>query len=324
MSSVLFDYPGPKARARHRIIAAASALAVVLAVLWAARQFKEKGNLDAAKWTPFTTADLWVNYLLPGLQNTLTAAALSIVLAGIFGLLFGMGRLSHVTGIRRFCTVIVEFFRSVPVLVMMFFAFSLYAFNGVFRSDLNALAAVVTGLTLYNGSVVAELLRSGVGSLPKGQTEAGLSIGLTRGQTLRSVLLPQAITAMLPALVSQLVVILKDTALGYLITYQELLNKFQQIGSYKSNPVPAIIVIAAIFILINYALTSLASALERRSRRHGRAIIPKGAIGPAPVDTQPIEKALHDADEEVLHERYRAHERAHEQAHERAHDRTDD
>ena len=130
---------------------------------------------------------------------------------------------------------------------MMFFAFYVFAFNNVFRSDLNSLAAVVTGLTLYNGSVVAELLRSGVGSLPRGQTEAGLSIGLTRGQTLRSVLLPQAVTAMLPALVGQLVVILKDTALGYLILYQELLNKFQQIGSYKSNPVPALIVIAAIF-----------------------------------------------------------------------------
>ena len=87
---------------------------------------------------------------------------------------------------------------------------SLYANNGVFRSDLNPRAGVVTGLTLYNGAVVAELLRSGVGSLPKGQTEAGLAIGLSRGQTLRSVLLPQAITAMLPALVSQLVVILKE------------------------------------------------------------------------------------------------------------------
>ena len=99
----------------------------------------------------------------------------------------------------------------------------------------------------------AELLRAGVGSLPRGQTEAGLSIGLTRGQTLRSVLLPQAVTAMLPALVGQLVVILKDTALGYLILYQELLNKFQQIGSYKSNPVPALVVIAAIFVIINSA-----------------------------------------------------------------------
>jgi glutamate transport system permease protein len=312
MSSVLFDHPGPKARARHRVIAAASAVVTVGALWWALAQFKEKGNLDAAKWTPFLTADLWVNYLIPGLLNTLAAAAASIVLAGAFGLAFGMGRLSHVPAVRWVSTVIVEFFRSVPVLVMMFFAFYVFAFNNVFRSDLNSLAAVVTGLTLYNGSVVAELLRSGVGSLPRGQTEAGLSIGLTRGQTLRSVLLPQAVTAMLPALVGQLVVILKDTALGYLILYQELLNKFQQIGSYKSNPVPALVVIAAIFVVINYALTSLASYLERRTRNRGRATIPRGALGPAPVDTEPIADALVLADEEVLQERYRVPGRAHE------------
>ncbi len=310
MSSVLFDHPGPKARARHKIIAVASAVATVGAIWWALAQFAEKGNLDAAKWTPFLTADLWVNYLIPGLFNTLKAAAISIVLAGVFGLIFGMGRLSHVAAVRWVSTVIVEFFRSVPVLVMMFFAFTLFAFNGVFRSDLNSLAGVVTGLTLYNGSVVAELLRSGVGSLPKGQTEAGLAIGLTRGQTLRAVLIPQAITAMLPALVGQLVVILKDTALGFLITYPELLNKFQQIGSYKSNPVPALVVIAAIFVLVNYALTSLASYLERRTRSRGRATIPRGALGPAPVDAEPIADALILADEEVLQERYRAPGRA--------------
>ena len=107
MTSVLFDHPGPKARVRHRIIAAVSAALVLLALWWALAQFKEKGNLDAAKWTPFLTADLWVNYLLPGLQNTLIAAALSIVLAGAFGLVFGMGRLSHVPAIRWVSTVIV-------------------------------------------------------------------------------------------------------------------------------------------------------------------------------------------------------------------------
>ena len=123
MSSVLFDHPGPKARARHKVIAAASAVVTVGALWWALAQFKEKGNLDAAKWTPFLTADLWVNYLIPGLLNTLAAAAASIVLAGAFGLAFGMGRLSHVPAVRWVSTVIVEFFRSVPVLVMMFFAF---------------------------------------------------------------------------------------------------------------------------------------------------------------------------------------------------------
>jgi glutamate transport system permease protein len=307
MSSVLFDNPGPRARARYRIIAIVSIVLFVLALAWALNRFYEKGNLDPAKWLPFLTADIWVNYLIPGLINTIEAALISMVLAGIFGTVFGMGRLSHNRPIRWVSTVVVEFFRSVPVLVMMFFTFYYVAYNTNLPSEYFSLIAVVTGLTLYNGSVVAELIRSGVGSLPKGQSEAGLSIGLTEGQTLRTILLPQAITAMLPALVGQLVVVLKDTALGQIVTYPELLNTYQQIGSYKSNPVPALIVIAVIFIVINYALTSAAQALERRLRSRGRATIPAGAAGPghiAPIDTQPIEDALHHADEEALHKEH--------------------
>lgn len=305
MSSVLFDIPGPKAKARHRIIAVVTAVLTLAAVGWMVLRFKEKGNLDADKWTPFLTADIWVNYLIPGLINTIKAALLSMLLAGIFGLVFGLGRLSDNKAIRAVSTVIVEFFRSVPVLVMMVASFGLYSVNKVFIPEINPLAAVVTGLTLYNGSVVAELLRSGVGGLPKGQSEAGLAIGLTRSQTLRSILLPQAITAMLPALVSQLVVILKDTALGAIITFPETLNTFKQIGSYKSNPVPALIVIAVIFIVINYALTSLASKVESSLRDRGRATIAKGTIGPPnALDLQPVEDALILADEKVLHQRY--------------------
>ena len=305
MSSVLFDIPGPKAKARHRIIAIVTGVLTLAALGWMLMRFKEKGNLDADKWTPFLTADIWVNYLLPGLLNTIKAALLSMLLAGLFGLMFGLGRLSDNKAIRAVSTVIVEFFRSVPVLVMMVASFGLYSVNKVFVPEINPLAAVVTGLTLYNGAVVAELLRSGVGGLPKGQSEAGLAIGLTRSQTLRSILLPQAITAMLPALVSQLVVILKATALGAIITFPETLNTFKQIGSYKSNPVPALIVIALIFIVINYALTSLASKVESSLRDRGRATIAKGTLGPPnALDLQPMEDALIHADEQVLQQRY--------------------
>ncbi|MBP8879929.1 MAG: amino acid ABC transporter permease [Dermatophilaceae bacterium] len=305
MSSVLFDIPGPKAKARHRIVAIVAAVLTIAAVGWMLARFQAKGNLDADKWTPFLTSEIWVNYLVPGLINTIKAAVLSMILAGLFGLVFGLGRLSDNRAIRAVSTVIVEFFRSVPVLVMMVAAFGLYSTNKVFVSDINPLAAVVTALTLYNGSVVAELLRSGVGGLPKGQSEAGLAIGLTRSQTLRSILLPQAITAMLPALVSQLVVILKDTALGAIITFPETLNTFSQIGSYKSNPVPALIVIALIFIAINYVLTSLASRVEASLRDKGRATIAKGTIGPPnALDLKPVEEALILADEKVLQKRY--------------------
>ena len=130
-------------------------------------------------------------------------------------------------------------------------------------------AAVVLALTLYNGSVIAELVRSGVYSLPKGQGEAGLSIGLTPSQVLRSIQLPQALTAMLPALIGQFVVVLKDSALGTAITYQELLTWGKTLGSAYGNTVPAYIVVAIIFIILNYLMTRLATAVQHWLARRG-------------------------------------------------------
>ncbi len=284
--SVLFDSPGPQARARYRLGAAIGAALLLAFLAFALFKLQSTGQLEADKWKPFVgipvndiDANVWAAYLIPGLVNTLKAAAISIVLAIVFGFLFGMGRMSQVAVIRWFCTIVVELLRSIPVLVMMLGAFFYFVYYNVFAAELNSLAAVVVGLTLYNGSVVAELLRSGVGSLPKGQSEAGLAIGMTRGQTLRSIQLPQAVTAMLPALVGQLVVVLKDTALGQIITYPELLNTYQQIGSTWSNIVPAMFVIALIFIAINYTLSILAGLIERRLRRRGRSTLAPGGGG---------------------------------------------
>ncbi len=268
--STLFDAPGPRARRTQRIFAA-GIVTMALGLGWVViARFAERGNLRAEKWTPFVDPVMWQEYLLPGMRGTLVAAALSVVLAVALGLLLGIGRLSTVAPIRWVCSLVVEFFRAVPVLVMMIFAFWSPLFKVIFPSAYISLAAVVTGLTLYNGAVIAELVRSGVENLPKGQSEAGASIGLRPSQTLHSILLPQAITAMLPALVSQLVVILKDSALGNIITYPELLNRAQQGGTYYANIVPALIVAAVLFILLNGALTNLAGRVERRLLRRGK------------------------------------------------------
>lgn len=268
-ASALFDVPGPRARRNQRIFAVlVIGLALALGAL-ALGRFAERGNLRPEKWRPFLDPVLWREYLLPGIRGTLIAAALAVVLATALGLLLGVGRLSTLAPIRWISSVFVEFFRAVPVLVMMIFAFWSPLFKVIFPSAQIPLAAVVTGLTLYNGAVIAELVRAGVENLPRGQSEAGASIGLTPRQTLYHVLLPQAITAMLPALVSQLVVILKDSALGNIITYGELLNRAQQAGTYYVNIVPALIVAAVLFILLNGALTHVAGRVERRLLRRG-------------------------------------------------------
>ena len=213
---------------------------------------------------------------------------------------------------RWVCGVVVEFFRAVPVLLMMIFAyFGFFANASWIPSQYAPLAGVVTGLTLYNGAVIAELVRSGVDALPKGQAEAGLSIGLTPQQTLRAIQLPQALTAMLPALVSQLVVVLKDSALGIIITYQDLLNWSKTLGSAYANTVPAYLVAAALFILLDYLLMLLARWLERRLKRRGAVTVlaadPLIAQGLGEPGVPAIE-GMHEAEHGVEHAAHFAQE----------------
>jgi glutamate transport system permease protein len=281
-ASVLFDAPGPRARARNRIINVATVIILALVGWVIFSKLSERGQLTAAKWEPFFTANLWKTYVLPGIQGTLTAAAISIVLALILGFLLGVGRLAPNAVISWSCAVFVEFFRAVPVLVMMIFAYFLYAAYDVFPSRQLALAGVVTGLTLYNSAVIAEIVRAGVNALPRGQAEAAASLGMRWGQTMRSIQLPQAVTSMLPVLISQLVVVLKDTAIGYQITFVEMVRQGTQLGSSYGNYVPALIVIAALMISVNFALSMAATRLERRLRRSSKA--------PRPLDPQAIEQ----------------------------------
>jgi glutamate transport system permease protein len=277
MSSVLFDAPGPRARARNRVVTAVTVV-VTLLVIWVVfSRLQARGQLSAEKWEPFLTSNLWTTYVLPGVQGTLTAAAMSIVLALVLGVVLGVGRLSHTVPIRWICSVVVEFFRAVPVLIMMIFAYFLYALYDVFPSRHLALAGVVTGLTLYNGAVIAEIVRAGVNALPRGQSEAAYALGLTWGQTMRSILLPQAITSMMPVLISQLVVVLKDTAIGYQITFLEMVRQGVQLGAAYGNFVPALIVIAILMVSVNFALSSFAVWLEGRLRRSRRAPTPLAA-----------------------------------------------
>ena len=280
-ASVLFDAPGPRARVRNAGISVATLVVFALLASLVVARLISKGQLTAAKWKPFLTADLWRTYVLPGIAGTLTAAALSIVLATILGLALGVGRLSPTAAIRGPCAVIVEFFRAVPVLIMMIFAYFLYAVYDTFPSKYLALAGVVTGLTLYNGAVIAEIVRAGVAALPRGQQEAADALGLRWSQTMRTILLPQAVTSMLPVLVSQLVVVLKDTAIGYQITFVEMVRQGTVIGASYSNYLPALIVIAALMISVNFALSAAATRLERRLRQSGRA--------PRPLEVSALE-----------------------------------
>jgi len=290
-ATVLYDAPGPKGIMRNRIYTVITLVVLALAAWWVLSTLGDKGQLDAAKWTPFLEANTWKTYILPGLWGTIRAALTSIVFAVIFGVIFGLGRLSESRLVRGFCAVIVEFFRAIPVLLLMIFAYQLFAVYKLVPPNGLAFWAVVVALTLYNGSVIAEILRAGINSLPKGQTEAARALGMSHWQTMWSILLPQSIAAMLPALIAQMVIALKDTALGYQIGYVEVVRSGIQSASTNQNFLASLVVVGAIMIIINYALTLLAERVERqlragRARRNIFAKVPEAAGAGVGLDTK--------------------------------------
>lgn len=271
MSSVLFDVPGPKARLRYRALAVVGVAMIVALLGYVIYRFFDTGQFQGRKWE-------WIQYeqiqitLLTALGNTLRAFAVGAVLAMLFGAVFAAARLSDHAFVRVPAMVTVELFRAIPLVIMMFFFYYGLPSVGV---KLSAFTAVVLGLTLYNGSVLAEVFRAGINSLPRGQSEAALALGMHKTQVMVLVLLPQALRAMLPTIISQLVVLLKDTALGFLITYEELLDWGRDLGGqlqFGRPYVPTMIVVAAIYIGLCMLLTWFANYLQKRNRRNKKVL----------------------------------------------------
>lgn len=270
MTSVLFDAQGPRAKRRNILYSVVFVVALAGVLWWVYDGLNSKHQLDWVKWEPFFTSSLpWETYIWPGLQNTLKAAFFALIIALPLGALFGIGRLSEHRAVWMPSGAVVEFFRAIPVLILMIAANAAYSEFTTLSSDVRPLYAVVTGLVLYNASVLAEIVRAGILSLPQGQTDAAKAIGMRKGQTMRYVLLPQSVTAMLPAIVSQIVVIVKDTALGgAVLTFPELLASVRPMAAnYGANTIACFTVIALVYIAVNFALTSFASWLEKRLRR---------------------------------------------------------
>ncbi|WP_067504967.1 amino acid ABC transporter permease [Actinoplanes sp. TFC3] len=277
--AVLYDHPGPRAKARNLILTILFGIALVALLWWIYSKFDEKGQWAAPLWKPFLEGETWTSYILPGLWSTIKAAAVAMVLSLVFGIIFSVGRLSDHWWIRIPAGAIVEFFRAVPLLLMMFFIF--FGIPFLTEQPMPPFWAVVIGLTLYNGSVLAEAFRAGINSVPRGQSEAGYAIGMRKSLVMREILIPQAARAMLPVIVSQLVVLVKDTALGYIIGYTELLQDgVNTVGANFGNIVAAALVAAVIYIALNASLTFFAGYLERRSRRTGKAPRVGAAAGP--------------------------------------------
>jgi len=260
MTSVLYDVPGPRAIRRQRLAGGIGALGAAVVLGLIGLKLAEEGQFDADTWEFLTVEGTW-RAIYNGLLNTLRVAVVAITLALAFGGVFAVARLSDRWFIRWPAIVVIEFFRAIPLLLLILFLFLGFA------DQIGRFWSLALALMLYNGSVLAEIFRAGIQAVPKGQSEAALAIGMRRGQVLRHVLIPQAIRIMLPAIISQSVVALKDTALGLIIAYAELARVGRQLYVFYNNPLAVGVTIAAIYVVINYALSKLAVAVEGRQRR---------------------------------------------------------
>ncbi|GHC52826.1 amino acid ABC transporter permease [Streptomyces cinnamoneus] len=279
--SVLYDVPGPRARARNRVYGVVSTVAIVGLLAFVVYRLDDTGQFQAGLWDDYEYADTQQR-IVDGLLTTLKTFAIAAVLSLLLGTVLATARLSDHKPVRWAATVAVEFFRAMPLLIMIFL---LYA--AVFTSD--PMWALVIGLTLYNGSVQAEIFRSGINAVPKGQSEAAYAIGLRKTQVMTNVLVPQAVRSMLPSIISQLVVTLKDTSLGFIILYEELLFVGKAFAQ-QTPPVngvyafiPMVIVFGSIYILLCLALSSVATWVERRTKRSR-----KGSPPPMPATSATV------------------------------------
>ncbi|MER6401360.1 amino acid ABC transporter permease [Kitasatospora sp. NPDC001603] len=263
-ASVLYDAPGPRARTRYRLFGVLSLLAIAGLLWYAIASLASNGQFDAQLWDAFQYNTVQQR-IVDGLLATLEAFGLAAVGSLALGALLAAGQLSDHKPVRWAAVSFVQFFRAMPLLILIVALY--YAF---FAKE--PMWALVIGLTLYNGSVQAEIIRSGVNAVPRGQGEAAFALGLRKTQVMTTILVPQAVRSMLPTMIGQLVVTLKDTSLGFIITYHELLFVGKAIASQPLNAagfpyIPVVLVIGPIYIVMCLLLTALARWIEARGRR---------------------------------------------------------
>ena len=262
-SNQLFDVPGPRSARTIRWVTVASLVLIVVGLVWAVHLFSVNGQLAPEKWAEFTTWPTW-RYLLTGFRGTMLGAIGAAAIALPLGVLLALGRLSEVWPVRWVAIAIIEFFRAIPLLLLIYIFFIALPRQGINPS---LYATLVVPIGLCSGATIAEVIRAGILALPAGQSEASWAVGMTRWQTMRLVVLPQAVRLMLPGLLAQVVVLLKDTTLGYVVSYSELQYTAKVLVSSTGHLIQTYLLVTVLYILINLAISRAADAWGRRSQR---------------------------------------------------------
>ena len=261
MRDALYEEPGPKTRKKMIVGSALSLMALVALLAWVVWRFWVTGQLSARYWELFTWRTTW-RYLLAGLEGTFAVALTAAVLSLVLGLVLMLGRTSHIRPLSALCAVLTNVLRGVPSLLFIYFFFFAMPNLGI---KMSAFWMLCLPVTLAASGVLAEVFRAGVNAVPRGQTEAGLSIGLSRWKVKTKIVLPQAIRYVIPSLISQLVVVVKDTALAYVVSYPDLMQNAQVLRTNYDALVSTFLVVAVIYILINSLINRAAVAVSRRT-----------------------------------------------------------
>ena len=263
---------GPQGRRRALVGTSIATLLLAVAIAWIIRRFQTKGQFSPELWRPFTQWAIW-KFLLLGLGQTLKAAGVALALALSLGVVLAMWRSAAPKRKRIPATLFTEIFRACALVLLIKFAFFQLPKTPGFRGwtlGMYAFVSLVTGLTLYYSTVFAEVIRSGIRSLPKGQGEAAMAIGLTEPRAMRIVILPQALRRALPNIFTQAASLLKDTSLGVFVTYSELLSRAKIVGEFSSNFLQSFVVAGFMYIAVVALLTTTANKLQQRQAGSSR------------------------------------------------------
>ncbi|QOY59930.1 amino acid ABC transporter permease [Thermophilibacter immobilis] len=261
MRDALYEAPGPRTRRTIRIGTALSALVVLVGLAAVVRQFYVTGQLAPQYWSFFLASTTW-SFLLKGFVGTVEVAFTAGLIALALGLLLMLGRTSSWRPLSAVCRVVIDFFRGVPSLLLIYFFFLVVPQYGIKISSFWMLTLPVA---LAASGVLAEVFRAGVNAVPTGQVEAALSLGLSPAKTMLRIVLPQAVRYVIPSLISQLVVVVKDTTVAYVVSYPDLMQNARVLITRYDSLVSMYLVVAVIYILINYVINKVSVYVSRRT-----------------------------------------------------------
>lgn len=259
LEDILFGAPSPQARKLTRVVSAAAAAVLLLMAAAVVFRFQSAGQLQLRLWHFFTLPTTWA-FLGNGLIGTLASAAMAALIALTFGLVLLLGRMARPRLVRWPSIAVIEFLRGTPTLLLIYVCFLVLPSLGV---KLSTYWMLTLPVGLSTAAVVAEVYRAGVLAVPRGQTNAARSLGMTEARVFIHIVFPQALRYIVPALVAQLVIVVKDTTFGYVVTYGELMQNAKVLIANYNSLVPVYLVVAALYCLVNYAISKASQRLGR-------------------------------------------------------------